>query len=347
MVRNGNVRFAPVRTINKLPRFFFCASGFLALLVTTEIWFAPFDFNFSLLRATYAVQLETPSPLQSTDLAASHSFGFFDDIPNETWKLMRSKALAFQHYMYPNSPDIGSERPWFWYLNNLQPDFTCSHVFRVGGHGDGPKWVCDPHRLRKKEDDCLVYSFGSNGQYQFEDGLIDLIGHERCEIHVFDFGNFDRSQNAGRNIHYHKWGLGSSYDEAYNIKLKSSGRHLEILTFQETQQRLNHVNRTIDLFKIDCEWCEWSNYKDWVDVDARQILVEVHGLPSTNPATNPLNTKGSDFFNAFRENSYAMFSKELNPYNSECYEIGYIKLAKEFWKSSTEDESPTILSTRF
>jgi hypothetical protein len=48
---------------------------------------------------------------------------------------------------------------------------------------DGHKWVCDPHRLATK-DDCLVYSFGSNGNFYFEQHLHSVAPN--CEIHVFD-----------------------------------------------------------------------------------------------------------------------------------------------------------------
>ena len=72
-----------------------------------------------------------------------------------------------------------------WMFDNVDPMFTCPHARRVGGRGDGPKWVCDPHRLRKMPD-CLVYSVGSAGNYIFEDGLYDIVGTKNCEIHVFD-----------------------------------------------------------------------------------------------------------------------------------------------------------------
>jgi hypothetical protein len=69
------------------------------------------------------------------------------------------------------------------FLNNLQPDFTCPHERRVGGHGDGPKWTCDLHRLADKADR-VVYSIGSEGNYEWEDSLIDEIGSKHCEIHT-------------------------------------------------------------------------------------------------------------------------------------------------------------------
>ena len=39
-----------------------------------------------------------------------------------------------------------------------------------GRMGDGPKWVCDPHRIKPK--DCLVYSFGSNNNFFFEESVL-------------------------------------------------------------------------------------------------------------------------------------------------------------------------------
>mmetsp|Transcript_75631 Transcript_75631/g.210096 ORF Transcript_75631/g.210096 Transcript_75631/m.210096 type:complete len:107 (-) Transcript_75631:48-368(-) len=40
------------------------------------------------------------------------------------------------------------------------------------------------------------------------------------------------------------------------------------------------ASRTIDLLKIDCEGCELSTLRDWTHLDIRQILIEVHGVPS-------------------------------------------------------------------
>jgi hypothetical protein len=46
-----------------------------------------------------------------------------------------------------------------------EPTWTCHLERRVGlAHGDGGKWVCGPDRYFAGRD-CLVYSVGSNGEY--------------------------------------------------------------------------------------------------------------------------------------------------------------------------------------
>jgi hypothetical protein len=134
-------------------------------------------------------------------------------------------------------------------------------VGRNNGHGDGPKWICNPHRLGLRESrpkDCLIYSIGSNGEYDFEEGLLQELELSRggggntlqsCEIHVFDFGGYERPDDAARNIHYHQWGLEGT-EEKSKIKRK-------MMSFPDIVKTLGHEKRTIDILKIDCEGCEW------------------------------------------------------------------------------------------
>jgi hypothetical protein len=133
---------------------------------------------------------------------------------------------------------------------------------RIGRRGDGPKWVCDPHRLLKRPD-CLIYSVGSEGNYEWEDGLVKLLGNNNhfCEIHVFGPGDYARpGDQALLNIHYHQWGIKSSYDQAYNdhsIDSAARGNEPKMYTFQEIVEELGHKDRKIDILKINCEKCEW------------------------------------------------------------------------------------------
>ena len=147
-------------------------------------------------------------------------------------------------------------------------------------------------------------------------------------------GNYSRS-DLPANVHYHQWGLKSSYDLDYAPSLYKNINPDEMLTFQETLNRLGHENRVIDIWKLDCEKCEWSSYKDWIGGNIRQIIIEVHGVPSPlgpNDAHHrAMNV--SDFFDAFQNNGFALYFKEPNVYvRGNCVELGYIKLRSDFWK---------------
>jgi hypothetical protein len=268
----------------------------------------------------------------STALALEQSLGFFDDIPDEAWKKMRHRAQRTPRYRNATYPEDGYDSAGWWYSHNLQPNFSCFNMERVGGLDDGPKWTCDPHRLLQR-DNCLIYSIGSAGQYQWEQGLIQRL-ESHCEIHVFDPGNYSRDDMPA-NIHYHQWGLKSSYDENYNPSLYKGINPVEMLTYQQNLRRLGHEDRVIDIFKLDCEKCEWSSYKDWIGGNIRQLIVEVHGVPSPKGPNEWHHAAHnvSDFFDEFEKQGFAMYFKEPNVYTrSACVEFGYIKLRPEFWE---------------
>jgi len=321
---------------------------------TFPVLFPPVDYTPIVLRRRPAKQENASvSPSPSIGLAFTQSYGFFNDITDESWERMQDRARNMVQYEHESWPEKGYENPIQWYLNNLQPDFTCPHISRVGGHGDGPKWTCDPHRLLDREN-CLIYSIGSEGKYEWEDALYEQLGGPHCEIHVFDPGNYGRTGDMEhKNIHFHSWGLKSNYDQAYNAMITLDaleGAKPRMLTFQETVEELGHRGRTLDIFKIDCEKCEWANYKDWISADIRQILIETHGVPSPKGGNEwhhaPL--KVADFFDAFTENNFAMYSKEVNIYGGgNCIELSYVKLHPAFWKGKklTRTQTRDALST--
>jgi hypothetical protein len=107
----------------------------------------------------------------------------------------------------------------------------------------------------------LIYSIGSEGDYGWEDSLIDIVGdNKHCEIHVFGTGSFARAGDPeSKNIHYHQWAMESSYDQVYNAAVAQvhglTGANTA--SFPEILQRLGHQNRTIDILKMDYLVCEW------------------------------------------------------------------------------------------
>ena len=142
------------------------------------------------------------------DLAIKQSFGFFDYIADEDWKFRQRLAQTRQDHPLDGPSTGGSQQSKLWYLNHYYPSFTCPHTVRVGREpGDGPKFICDPHRLvevaKKRNDTCLIYSIGSKGRFEFENGLVEFTASD-CEIHVIDPGNYARI--TPKNMIYHKWG---------------------------------------------------------------------------------------------------------------------------------------------
>jgi hypothetical protein len=144
-------------------------------------------------------------------LAYRESLGFFDDITTAHWQKLKDITKSKFHHAsgyHPHTPNDPT-----YYQTNWDPDFSCLFEESIGQlNADGHKWVCDPHRLATKHDDCLVYSFGSNGNFFFEQHLHGVAPN--CEIHVFDPKDYaDEMNGAGLNgSNFHVWGLKASYE---------------------------------------------------------------------------------------------------------------------------------------
>jgi len=233
-------------------------------------------------------------------LANIESGGFFDDVSPGHWNLLKKKVKdIWPNYNKRNPPDKGkrNQNSRFFYEQHYEADFVCQHERRIGKLADGGKWVCDPHRIAK-QDSCLVYSIGSNNDFSFEEAVLRDIG-SHCEIHTFDYDDYNEgAKKAG--VHYHQMGFGldgvSEDPDMEGSKFKS---------LKTIVKELGHEGRTIDIFKIDCEGCEWSSYESWFDADVtlKQIQVEVHRtiLPVTK-----------NFFDTMYKNNYVVTHKEKN-----------------------------------
>lgn len=283
------------------------------------------------------VPLSDPAaPCGSSLLAYNQSFGFFDDVSDENWKrAQRIHARLFPNHLskdmlkYSSTiADRGNFRKLksssWWYGENFQVEFHCPLSQRVPAtsEADGPKWVCDGHRIAN-QDSCLVYSFGSNGKVEFERGVKEEIS-PHCEVHTFDMatrnkrnGDFQRALEG--YAAFHPWGLGTQEQSDHYRKTKSGPAYK---TLRETMEELGHVGRRIDVFKIDCEWCEWHTFREWLQHDLRQILVETHNAPMPN---------AGDFFREIHDAGYVIFSKEANYQNGAgAVEYAFLKLSTDF-----------------
>jgi hypothetical protein len=74
-------------------------------------------------------------------LAGDQSYGLLDGISNQAWKRLQNRVRTRNNHKYPNNPYEFKDQANQWYQHNFEPDFTCLYEERVGGNGDGPKWV--------------------------------------------------------------------------------------------------------------------------------------------------------------------------------------------------------------
>ena len=267
-------------------------------------------------------------------MAFTDSLGFFDDIPDTLWLERKQISQRRLHHSRPEDVMKDARSPRSWYQNNWDPDFACFAEDKLGDTGDGHKWVCDPHRIEEQSRrgrKCIVYSIGSSGRFGFERAVQERM--PSCEIHTFDFFDYSRSIPRDLKIHFHAWGLEPSYDVtllvdqgfSYNRMAWRDINRGEFKTIAQTMQELGHEGKTIDLFKIDCEGCEWFSYKDWISdsVDIRQILVEAHEVP----------VNANEFFQDVHDAKFVLFHKEANIQYSGggCIEFSFLKMSASFF----------------
>lgn len=300
----------------------------------------------------------------NTSLAKKQSFGFFEDIPQERWKLLqkrvheqrkkqrkRGKLSGKVIVLDPSHYAKASE----FYQHHWQPDFTCPHEERIGTLQDGGRYLCDPLNIAMTSNDrlqqhkgngCLIYTSSANiHEFKFEKALLNKIGS--CEIHVFSPNGKSIELDTPDGVTFHQWGFKSTSHNFQNNNDTSASAN-ELKTFQETLQLLGHCGKTIDVFTLDCEGCEFDLYKDFFDnmhdhdhsysqsaaggdtstictpAALMQVSIQVHGAPSK--VTN-------DLFAKFQDEGYVIFRKDAvleTSGNEQTY--GFLKLADSFFK---------------
>ena len=173
------------------------------------------SFNSPPITRSSSSSSSSNSDYDDYELARTQSFGFFDDIPSKQWKILQNIHYeSFPNYYTKSTTTIDSTKvnPHYndpiilqqysntmndkrntknqlkysnwWNGENFQIEFHCPMMRRVPStsQADGPKWVCDLHRLisnnvssnvdkssndsksSKSKSECLIYSFGSNGK---------------------------------------------------------------------------------------------------------------------------------------------------------------------------------------
>jgi hypothetical protein len=119
-------------------------------------------------------------------------------------------------------------------------------------------------------------------------------------------------------------------------------RDAMMLSLKTIVHKLGHGGRRVDIFKIDCEGCEYDTYEGWFEagIDIRQIQAELHpespNMHFANQATLPHRKrqlpKAQLFFIELTKRGYEIFHKEPNTLGCQgnCIEFAFLKLNPAF-----------------
>jgi hypothetical protein len=219
----------------------------------------------------------------------------------------RNLKLAETHAVleFQKTPDI-----WFLY----EPLWACPDIELVGYFHDGVKWVCG---LRRMGETCIVYSFGSNGEDQFES---DVMNKSSCKVFTFDpTMSPEKEKMLSPRVlkNFHNIGLGN-----HDGMMQIEGIERKVKDLKSIMRDLNHEH--IDILKVDIEGAEYDVFDELFSSgfpDIRQILVEVHAfehLQVLNKAGNVLQNPSElrlrldKLFEVLEGAGFRLFHKEIN-----------------------------------
>ncbi|VDI76170.1 Hypothetical predicted protein [Mytilus galloprovincialis] len=107
---------------------------------------------------------------------------------------------------------------------------------------------------------CLVYSFGINNQWSFDDAMANI----GCDVFSFDPSmGYTGEHVRPSGVHFYPIGLGSKSMDDFTPRMdnyvkKNPGKKWKIRTLGDLVKELNHSKRPIDMLKIDVESYEWE-----------------------------------------------------------------------------------------
>ncbi|CAH1774535.1 unnamed protein product [Owenia fusiformis] len=218
-----------------------------------------------------------------------------------------------------------TEEWFFTWLEKTQ--VHCDDVIRIGNQQDGGWNMCvsGPYKPQEK---CLVYSFGINNDWSFDD---DVTSRFSCEVHSFDPSMNMSDHRRSETIYFHSMGL-SNKDY---VTLEG----WPMMSFSSILTELKHEKAIMDMLKMDIEYSEHEVLPDLfaegVLQNIKQLAFEFHFKPGLSPeryksfytTLSKLETQ----FN-FRKYLYhrnevcSVFSPIKDIKRSGCHELYYINL---------------------
>jgi len=197
---------------------------------------------------------------------------------------------------------------------------------------DGQKAICMDYQVDPDSWGCIVYSFGINNEWSFDDEM------EKYGCHIFAF---DPSMNASNHKHskrtwFYNIGLADKdYEKTVlkkGIESKWNMKSLSSIHSMITKKG----NAVIDYLKIDIEGDEWVVIEDIIASGMlpkiRQIGIEVHFWPANGTLSHFRSLAA--ILQSLEANGMVRFDSVINPASKDfidafkyteitCYEIAW------------------------
>eukprot|EP00877_Chromochloris_zofingiensis_P010958 jgi/Chrzof1/6115/Cz17g10100.t1 len=202
-----------------------------------------------------------------------------------------------------------------WPWDPYPPHISCPpgrSLKRYGSTEDGGKWLC---ALEQMKAPCVIYSLGSNGQYDFE---LAMIQSTPCSVHTFDCTYNGTSQHP-RHV-YHKLCIGNVPRPDYQ-------------SLKNVTRNLGHSR--LELLKVDIEGWEYVAMSELSELDVhlpQQLSMEVHSGSFGDFQVTP--TSLAVFFGHIANLGYGIVSKEDNPIAGSgcCSEFTFLRVQDLVYK---------------
>jgi len=190
---------------------------------------------------------------------------------------------------------------------------------------DGEKVVCLDSQVKPVSESCIVYSFGINDEWSFDEAM------EKYGCNVFAFDPFMElgSHQHSKRISFHKMGLGFDGNSWDLVQMRSLSSIYKML-------RSKHGDVVIDYLKIDIEGYEWNVIENIIASGMlskiRQMGMEIHMWPVNGTIIHHRSLV--KMIQLLETNGMVRFNSQINPVTYRyidafgfkdytCYEIAW------------------------
>eukprot|EP01084_Bolivina_argentea_P204538 349315_1 len=206
---------------------------------------------------------------------------------------------------YDDNKDIYSPGVWSIIPNALTSfENNCNSI----GISTSNDWSpCkDEYLYSNENNECIIYSIGISNEYQFDISMTNM--NMGCTLYMFDC-RVKYDYNFSTNAVFYPWCL---IPHKMSLNNNTNETHVSII---DIIKYFKHENKIINIFKIDCEGCEYDilndlmNYKNnFIKTNIKQIYINIELHTFKNKYMKIL----SKLFNTFKSNNFFVHKSNIN-----------------------------------